>query len=206
MGACSGSGSFVDSSWRRGMRLIQEEAEREYGHQEGYSGAPNSCDFFYKGEKFEFGKDTKKARKELNDFVRLRLDNLGTGDGEIISVGVEYYGIISTEIVEENWVSFDSRYYLKNAKKGPAVLLKPYSFGDNYMKVVAEGTVADLKKIAHSELRKEKYETDYYIVSKTKTYLCTAKIKQQKKTQKQTDDKVMVLPFYKFIYYGWYRE
>lgn len=206
MGACSGSGSFVDSSWRRGIGLIQEEAEREYGHREGYSGAANSCSFRYLGEKLEFAKDTKKAQKDLNEFIRMRMDNLGNGDGEVISLGVECYGIISTEIKEENWVTFDSRYYLKSAKKGPAVLVQPMDGRSGYMRVIAEGTVADLKKTAHSELRRNKYETDYYIVSRSKVYLCTGKIKQQKKTQRQTDDKVMVLPFYKFIYYGWYRE
>lgn len=206
MGACSGSGSFIDSSWRRGITLVQQEAEKEYGHQEGYSGAPNSCSFRYIGEKLDFAKDTKKARKDLDNFIRQRMDNLGNGDGEIISLGVEYYGIISTEIKEEICVGFDSRYYLKNAKKGPAVLLAPYDTSGSFMRVIAEGTVADLKKLAHSELRKNKYEIDYYIVTKTKNYLCTGKVKQQKKTQRQTDDKVMILPFYKFIYYGWYRE
>ena len=206
MGTCSGGGSFIDSSWRRGIELIQQQAEEEYGHQEGYSGAPNSCNFRYYGEKFEFGKNTKKAQEEFRKFRELRMDNLGTGCGEIISVGIEYYGVISTEIKEEQWVTFDSRYYLREARKGPAVLLKPYDFSSTRMKIVAEGTVADLKKIVHFELRKNKYEQEYYIVSKTKNYLCTGKIKQQKTTQRQTDDKVLVLPFYKFIYYGWYRE
>ena len=206
MGACSGGGSYVDSNWHRGIELIQQEAEEEYGHREGYSGAPNSCNFRYIGEKFEFGKDTKKAKDEFNKFREMRMDNLSNGCGEVVAVGIEFYGIISTDIQEEQFVCFDSRYYLKSAKKGPAVLLKPYSVGNNRMQIVAEGTVADLKKIVHNELRKNKYCTDYYIVSKTKTYLCTGKIKQQKSTQRQTDDKVLVLPFYKFIYYGWYRE
>ena len=149
MGACSGGGTFIDSSWRRGIEIIQDEAEREYGHQEGYSGAPNSCNFFFVGEKFELGKDTKKAQKDLNDFIDKRMDRLGTGEGEIISLGIEYYGIISTEIIEEIFVNFDSRYYLKKAKKGLAVLLMPYDRSNSYMKVIAEGTVADLKKIVH---------------------------------------------------------
>lgn len=206
MGACSGGGTFIDSSWRRGIEIIQEEAEREYGHREGYSGAPNSCNFFFAGEKPEFAKDTKKAKKDLNDFIDKHMDRLGTGEGEVISLGIEYYGIISTEITEEIWAGFDSRYYLKSAKKGPAVLLMPYDRSNSHLRIIAEGTVADLKKIVHKELRNKKYETNFYIVSKTKTYLCTGKIKQQKKTQRQTDDKVLVLPFYKFMYYGWYRE
>ena len=41
---------------------------------------------------------------------------------------------------------------------------------------------------------------------KVKTYLCTGKIKQQKATKRETDDKVLVLPFYKYVYYGWFRE
>ena len=203
MGACSGSGYFIDSSWRRGINAVQDDAEREYGHQEGYSGAPNSCYFRYLGEKLEFGKNTKKATEDLNKFIHSRLDRLGTGEGEIIATNLEYYGIISTDIQEVSYTHFDSRSYLRAMKKGPAVLLKN---NEGYLQKVSEGTIADLKKEAHLELRRNKYEYDYYIVGKTKTYLCTGKVKQQKKTQRVTDDKVMVLPFYKFVYYGWYRE
>lgn len=206
MGACNGGGTFIDSNWRRGIVLVQEEAEREYGHQEGYSGAANSCDFSYIGQKLEFGKNTKKAQKDLDAFIDKRMDMLGSGDGEIICIGIEYYGVISTEISETDWAPFDSRYYLKSMKKGPAVLVEPYDYSYNYMRVIAEGTVADLKKRAHAELRKNKYDKDLYIIGKTKTYRCKGKIKQQKVTKRKTDDKVLVLPFYKFVYYGWYRE
>ena len=206
MGACNGGGTFIDSNWRRGIALVQEEAEREYGHRDGYSGAPNSCRFMYFGEKFEYGKNTKKAQKDLNDFIDKRMDMLGSGDGEIICIGIEYYGIISTEISETDWAPFDSRYYLKSMKKGPAVLLEPYDYVGQGMLVIAEGTIADLKKVAHKELRRSKYDKDLYIVGKTKNYVCSGKIKQQKVTKRETDDKVLVLPFYKYLYYGWYRE
>ena len=98
MGACNGGGTFIDSNWRRGIALVQEEAERENGHRDGYSGAPNSCHFSYYGQNLEFGKNTKKAQKDLDAFIDKRMDVLGSGEGEIICVGIEYYGIISTDI------------------------------------------------------------------------------------------------------------
>lgn len=207
MGACNGGGFFVDSDWRRGISIVQKEAEREHGVEDGYSGAANSCSFRYVGQKLEFAKKTKTAEKELYKYIDERMENhLGSGDGEIIKLDVEYYGIITTEIVEEIYTHFDSRYYLKLMKKGPAILIEPYDYDGSYYRIIAEGTVADLKKKAHAELRKSKYDKDLYIVGKTKTYLCTGKIKQQKATKRETDDKVLVLPFYKYVYYGWFRE
>lgn len=209
MGACSGSGSFVNTSWRRGIEEIQRLAEEEYGTQEGYSGAENSCEFRYLGEYFEYGKDTKKAKKDLNKFVESRLDRLGSGDGEVISVGSVGAVIYNTVIKEVNGQGpFDTRWYLKNRKKGPAVCIKEIITPTGYQKysVVAEGTVAELKKKVHKYLRDDGYTFDYYILNTNKLYLCTGEFVKVEKTKRTTNEKYLVLPLYRYVYYGWFRE
>jgi hypothetical protein len=71
MGACNGGGFFVDSDWRRGISIVQKEAEREHGVEDGYSGAANSCSFRYVGQKLEFAKKTKTAEKELYKYIHI---------------------------------------------------------------------------------------------------------------------------------------
>lgn len=208
MGAISGRGSFVDTDWRNGIRKVQIGASEMFGYQEGYSGAENSCDFCYKGEYIDFGKNTKKAEKDLNTFIHKRLEKLGAGDGEIINVGQDGVLICSTVFKEVKYrAPFDRYHYLRNMKKGPSVLLEKPMYGANdFVIPVEEGTVALLKEYAHTLLRESKYSEDYYILTKNKLYLCTGDCEKKKKTTRVTTDKYLVLPIYKFIYYGWYRE
>ena len=135
--------------------------------------------------------------KELAEYVSL--DELYKGHGEVLKGKIVEYAIIETEIVETPFLSFDSRAYLRNMKKGPALLVK---LENGYPRVMKEGTVADLKKYAHRLLREDKYNYEYCIIGKTKTYSCRGKVKYQKLTKKQTDEKHLVLPVYEFYYYG----
>ena len=194
MGACDVSGKFKDYSWKRGIRQIQDDAEAYYGHQEGYSGAENCCSFSFGGSCADMSK------KELDKFIDKRMDELYKGHGEVLKGKIVEYAIIETEIVETLFLSFDSRSYLRNMKKGPALLVKLLENG--YPRLMKEGTVADLKKYAHRLLREDKYNYEYFIIGKTKTYSCRGKVKYQKLTKKQTDEKHLVLPVYEFYYYG----
>lgn len=204
MGATGGSGKFLDWDWKNGISAVQQYARQVYGDEYGYSGAENSCSFSYKGEYLSFGKKTKKAEKELKEFIDKRLENLGNGCGEVIRVGLEGYNIFTTEIKEfDGLTDIDTRYYLKNMKKGPAVLLRKVGLSYD---VVSEGTVSQLKSVAHQELRHYKYLNDFYIVSKYKIYKCYGKRVFKQKTTRVTNDNILVLPLYSFVYYGWYRS
>ena len=103
MGACSVSGKFKDYNWEHGIRLIQEEAEAYYGHQDGYSGAENCCSFSFGGSCADMSK------KDLDKFIDKRLDELYKGHGEVLKGKIVEYAIIETEIVETLFLSFDSR-------------------------------------------------------------------------------------------------
>lgn len=198
MGGCWGSGSYVSSDWKEGIKCVQKEAEHYYGIQDGYSGAPNSCSFTYLGD------FVKKTSKELDSFIQSCMDKMGNGDGGVVRMGIQSYNIYSTCIEECECLPFDSKYVLKQLRKGPAALVSnKYNIGVNILK---EGNITELKKYAHIILRDNKYAEKIYIVGRNKSYLCTYNLKEVKKTQRKTDDKYLVLPVYKFIYFGWFRE
>lgn len=202
MGACSGSGTFVSIDYNSGIREIQQADEEYYGSQDGYSGATNSCDFRYKGDY----SDKFKSNSEIRQFIEKRLESLSNGNGEIVCIGIDSYIIYTTRIAETDYAEFiDTGSVYKNRKKGPAVLIK-YDPSVKYPITVAEGTISELKKLVHTELRDCKYQYDYYIVGKTKLYYCSYNAKKQRTTQRKTDDKTLVLPVYEYLYYGWFRE
>ena len=196
MGACSISGSFVDSDWKKGMNRVQDEDEQYYGYQDGYSGASNSCSFCFR--------DVSVKEKDIQKYIKDRLEVLGSGDGEVIPLGIESYAVCSAVIFECPYPPFDSRSYLRGCKE-PAVLLKlnRRRGATNFYKEISAGTVSDLKKQAQMLLYKDKFETDYYIVGRSKTYKCTEKRVIYKKTNKKSTNEILVVPLYKFLYYGW---
>lgn len=202
MGACSNSGTFVTVDWESFIRKMQEADEEYYGYQDGYSGASNSCSFKYKGDY----SDKFKSNSDIKAFVKERLDNLKSGEGEVVRIGIDSYAIYKTRIDETDYIEFiDYKSVYKERKKGPAVLIKADP-EYKYPIVVAEGSIADLKKLVHKELRACNYQYIYYIIGKTKLFYCSYRLKKQKTTQRKTNENTLVLPKYKYLYYGWYRE
>lgn len=222
MGACSVGGSFYSTDWRcgvgayfsrdretgkpvfkdltgmSGIDVLQEEASERYG-DDPYSGTIATCSFRYAGDL------SAKKEKEVEKFIDDRMDKLYKRDGEVIRVATMGYIICTTDISEVKFgLPFDSRYYLKQARKGPAILLEEQ--GQGYYRIVEEGTIAELKKAAHECLRRHNYGTSYYIVGKSSAYFCTYKGKFQAKTTRKSDDKNLIMPIYKFRYYGWAAE
>lgn len=196
MGACNGGGSFEAFDWREGIRNIQDEAESYYGHQEGYSGAANSCSFSYGGDKRGL------TKKQLDKFIDERMENLGTGDGEVVKVDISGYGIIKTQVQPAGFLRFDTRELMRGLKR-PAILIEDAGYTQ---RKIAEGTQAELKRKVDSLLRSCNYSKTYYILTRKDSYICSGNIKNVKKTTQKTTEKQLVLPLYKFVYYGWYRE
>lgn len=196
MGACDVGGTFKAYDWRSGIQRVIEDAEAYYGHQEGYSGAANSCSFSYKGDK------SSLTKKELNAYIDSRMDNLGKRDGEVILVGIEGYDIIKTEYVPQ---TVDDPLFIKRlfvGQKGPALLLV-YDWRSNNYKIERAGTIAEMKALAHIRLRSENYEKNYTILTKKGKIVCKGVVTNVKKTTRKTDEKNLILPIYKYMYYGW---
>ena len=202
MGACDIGGTYKAYDWKIGIEKIQEDAEAYYGHQEGYSGAANCVDFRYVGDFSEKYK-TAKGRKEIEKYIEDRMSKLYKRDGEVMKIATEGYAIIKTKYIEQDVTESYVRY-LYNIKK-PSVLLERNSYGFGY-KIIAEGTVSELKKKAHTRLRQITYRDDLYIIKKDKMYICTQDIKTQKNTTRRSDDKTLVLEIGKYRYYGWAPE
>lgn len=202
MGACDIGGTYKAYDWKIGIEEIQEQAEAYYGHQEGYSGAENCVDFRYVGD-FSDKYKTAKGRKELDKYIDARMSTLYKREGEIIKIGIEGYAIIKTKYIERKVTDTYERYLYK--VKRPSVLLEKSPYGFEY-KIIAEGTVAELKEKAHNRLRQIKYSDDLYIVKKDKIYVCTKDVKTQKNTTRRSDAKTLVLEIGKYRYYGWAPE
>lgn len=207
MGATSSYDFYVDVDWKRGIYNVHIGHYDSYKYNNRISSCWNNCSFSYKGKYFDLGKDTNKSREELMDFMSSRLEKLRNGEGEVIAVGQEGFLIYSTEIEEYTRPApFDRQFYYKRRKFGTAVLIKEEkkNYGYTDYTVISEGSLAELKSKVHSLLREDKYAYKYYIVTKDKLYICKGKYVERKKTTRQTSDKYLVLPLYKFFCYGWY--
>lgn len=200
MGSCGIQGKFVAYDWKHGIQIVQNEAEEEYGYNDGYSGAANCVNFHYAGDL------SCQTKSFITKYINNRMNNiLDKREGEVILVGTQGYDIISTNYKEYPYCPTYFLPYLKNHKR-PAVLLRRTENNDSVI-VVGEGTIAEMKKLAHNQLRSCNYvNTLFDIIKKDKYICCSANIKRQKNTTKKTDDKYLVLERKEFIYYGWAPE
>lgn len=196
MGACNIEGTYVSTDWKTGIEEVQKAYTEEYGYQEGYSGGPNCVSFTYKGD------FTSLPKLSLRKYIHKRMDVLGKREGEIVKIGNVGYSIRQAKIKDNGATPSFLQRYLYKVKK-PSVLLK---FSLNCFSVIAEGSVRDMKALAREELRKAKYVGSYYIVKKDKYWKCIGEQKIQKRTQRKTNDKIMVLEMARYEYYGWAPE
>ena len=195
------SGGKYSKPFIGGMDIMQEHARSRYNDDDsGYSGDINTI-LFHRKMNYD-----GKTESEIEDLIEKRMHQLEKREGEIISVGKVGFVIISTSIEEEKLPPFDTRTYLRKAEHGPAVLLTPAPIGSDTMRIVTEGKVTELRVWANSLLRENKYNRNYYIVNRERCYLATGEGKFQKKTTRVSNEKTLVLPVYKYIYYGWAAE
>lgn len=198
MGAVSVGGQFKGYDWATGIRAIQEEAAAEYGHQDGYSGAENSCNFSYAGDKSHLKKS------ELNKFINDRLESLYKRSGEVICIGIDEYHIISTRYEEQKNTFRHSEFEetRKLAKSKYAVIILSGRWGEDCECIFKGTTLSECKNFVHKWLRNNYYKTTAYIVGNKKVIRCDGDVKRCKKTKRVSDDKILVLPVKKFAYYG----
>ena len=173
--------------------MCAEVAERN--GDDSYSGDINTVNFHFAGSW------ANMTKQEIDKAVDAKLDYIAKRDGNVYRLGEAGKLCVKTKIEEATFCPFDSRAYLRTAKKGPAVLLESLK-GSNWYRVVDEGTVTELRATANEMLRKAKYSTEYYIVGRGKNYIATYDAKYHKTTKRVSDDKVLVLPLYQFLYFG----
>lgn len=193
MGANTFIHTFKHYDWRMGIRELQAEAERMYGHQEGYSGQINCVDDF----RLHRPNRAFRNMNEVYDYVEERLERISKREGEVIDLGIEGYSIAKPVVREYyGFLNIDPRD-LRNTKE-PAILVNQRGF------VEARGTVAELKERAKKLVMKQKFEFDYFIVGKNtnKIYIVTGEGKRVKSTTKKSDEKQLVLPYHHYIVYG----
>lgn len=193
MGVYEFSHTFEHYDWKMGIRDLQQDADDEHGHQQGYSGEINSV------SNFSMHRPNKKFKSmsDVWDYVEDRYGDMDKGDGEIIDLGLVGYSIAKAVVQEYHGNLNTSSSTLRGIKE-PAVLLDERGF------VKARGTMAELKEKAKRLVLKEKFQHDYYIVGKNspRIFVATGEGKMVKNTSRQSDSNTLVLPYHKFVVYG----
>lgn len=197
MGACWVSGTYSSTDWKSGIRLIQEEAAEEYGHQDGYSGAENSCTFSY------FGDMHTRSIEEVRAFLERQKEHLGSGQGGVVLIGNGgcLYNILN---IQER-VSSDKRLLSYLTGRKPAVAVSESRMGSTK---IGEGTIADLKRLATEYLKKPAtMENIVFIVSKNTDKMYVMSVRSKESDKKLTASNIISKsPIYKYGYFGWCRE
>lgn len=195
MGVAEFFHTFEHYDWRLGIKDLQEEAEEEYGHQQGYSGEINSMSV----SNFSVHRPNRtfKSMQDVWDYVEDRIEYIEKREGEVIDLGITGYSIAKAVVKEYHGNHNISSSTLMGIKE-PAVLLDEHGF------VKARGTMAELKERGKQQVLKERFEHDYFIVGKnsTRIFIITGEGKSVKKTSRQSDANTLVLPYHKFVVYG----
>lgn len=115
MGSVSFGHVFNHYDWRMGIRELQRQADEEYGHQQGYSGAINSCDHF------TLHRPNRPLRnmQDVWDYADSRLEHLGKREGEVIDLGITGYSIAKPVVNEFGGIWLMIRGYCEDAKSLP---------------------------------------------------------------------------------------
>jgi hypothetical protein len=185
---------FNHHNWKLGVRELQIRATEYYGHQEGYSGAINSCsDISLHRPKVEI-----KTDKQLLEYIEGRTEHIETRSAEVIDLGITGYSIAKPMLKEYFGRPILGPHDLRGMKE-PAVLVSQYGV------IKGKGTVAHLKERAKRLVLQEGFENDYYIVGKniSKVYVMTGEGNVVKKTTKKSDTSQLILPLHNWIVYGW---
>jgi hypothetical protein len=193
MGSTQFGQKFNHYDWRLGVRALQEEANKVYGHQDGYSGKINSCDeFSLHTPRVKFAND-----KEVWKYVRTRLPNIEKSTGEVIDLGITGHAITKPVIEDYGGIVFNPAKLQVTNKQ--AIMLNKSGF------MVSNGTLEEMKEQGKRRVMHEKFELDYYIISKNsaKVYVVTGKTKYVKSTSKRSDDNQLVRSLHDFFVYGW---
>lgn len=197
MGATSFMHRFTHHDWRMGVRELQRQAEEEYGHRQGYSGAINSCHHISLHRPNRVFRDMK----DVSDYVRGRLELLDKREGEVMDLGVIGFSIARPVVHEfRGYFPYDPR--LLRGRKEPAALLTVRGFPLRY------GTLGQLKTYGMELVLNEKFEHDYYIVSRNtdRVYVVTGEGRMVKSTTRKSGNGVLVLPYHEWVVYGWAAE
>jgi hypothetical protein len=190
--------SYEHYDWKMGLEDIKRQTLSEYGHQEGYSGQIHDVtNIRY------LGTVNLKKPKDIDAYIDQRLDRLAKRQGEVISLGIIGYSI-AQPVIKEYRGHISADYTEVKSSRSPAIL---YQIDDehHYLRKISEGSVAELKQRAKDKIMQCKFEFDYVIVGKNIAVplLITGEGKMVKSTTKKSDHSKLVLPYHRFVVYGW---
>lgn len=193
MGVSSFVHSFEHYDWRIGIRELQKEAEHMYGDCEGYSGEINCCTDF----KLHRPRVSIKTSGQLDEYIHDRFNYIAKRAGEVIELANKGY-LLAKPVVQDyhGVVPLDPRDVRAEAK--PWLLVNEFGMS------IASGSLADLKSKAKRIVMHEKFEKDYLIIKNnlTKIYIVTGESTFVKTTKRVSDSTCLVLPYNKYIVYG----
>lgn len=185
---------FNHYDWRIAVKSLSRAAEQEYGHQQGYSGQINAMDHF------NLHQPSVQLLTEaaVRNYIDSRIYHLTKGIGEVIRLGLTGYSIAKAVILEHPFdIPLSTNTFARLRTSGLLV-------NATTNKIVSSGTFESLKADAQRLLLAERFETDYYLLTKNgaKQYLATGQGKFVKSTSRVSDSTTLVLPHYDFVAYG----
>lgn len=204
-------GTYVDTDWYKGLRRLLRQDEKESVQ----AGQLKGCKFIYPGD--FYGNYLSWSKEDLDQRLKEdRESRLRNGEGRVIQVGVKGYATLETVFIELNPNNL-SKYFFENnlkiefnkifieQKRNCSELYRILENVDSstYFLKMVDGTVKELKNLAHWFMRQDLYKAEYVILTKSKAYLCTCKQKYINNRDENTNKDILVLPLKEFMYYGW---
>ena len=182
--------------WKMGLNDLYRKTASKYGEPDGSSGKVHELlTVKYVGD---LSRDPHRNR-----LINRNLEGLGTCDGEVVIL--EHIGYsIARPIIKEYSERLELDPCILGETVATAVLIE-VNGRNGYIHKVSEGSLRDMKKTAKLRIMQVKFEHDYIIIGKNipSPLLVTGEGRRVRNTSKQSDSDCLVLPYYKFLVYGW---
>ena len=183
MGACTFTNTWQGRTMTDAYSNLCEDAQEEYGHQDGYNGTISTTHGFR-----DMTSEFKRSKKTLRDFIEERLDKLGKRECEAIC------------IEEPKGNTNKVRSQVKhNVEKGTKKWVLKYVVTDCYGTTIgSKDTKGDALKLARAHTEKTQLKTTIEMVKvleKGSTRVAEIEYKKGK------DEKNG-----KYVFFGWAAE
>ena len=203
MGACIYVKTIVSGDiWNDISKLSKLAIERVRDPQDiPYSGDINTISFV--------GPYTKNfySDEEQHEFIDRTINEISKGEGKIFNIGVEYYVKAYVDFQESD-INFFKRK-TNSSKEDLAFLYKKFSEDRKFLLVDETGSyyssfkdLSSAKSYINKRILNEKFNTDYFIMSKSSIIFCTGIGDIYKENISPSKD-YLVIPYNKYLLVGW---
>jgi hypothetical protein len=183
MGACTFTNTGYGKTMRDAYSNLCEDAQEEYGHQDGYNGTISTTHGFR-----DVTSEFKRSKKTLRDFISERLDKLGKRECEAICIE-EPKG-------NTNKVKSQVKH---NVEKGTKKWVLKYIVKDYYGTTIgSKDTKGDAVNLARAHTEKTQLKTTIEmakVLEKGSTRVAEIEYKKGKTEQNG-----------KYVFFGWAAE